>query len=572
LPDPAFLEFKVKLPDGKQETRRVACGREDPLLVFFEKAFKVRFKDDALGPQVIEIEGQCSSYYHFVLIDRQTGKKYMPYAEDGDGRRIYLDLRHILSSQELARNMAVEIFMVYDHRDMDNSVTTRYEGTHAWFKLDEFTGEDLRMGDLSRMMKRHYIGNAGEDYRFHFLQLRARMLSERTVARHCPPPVFSFDGVSFSFSLPVNEQGTPPLTGAGMQGASDPVMVQETGLLPHIAACGGKAPAAGIGWHVLAESHFQASKIDGQRHVQLNAYQSAIAEISAAANNGSEQRGKNDGNRIETKSQKPKLDGIAPSFERSETKARRQRKKTAPAPFSALSSFKAVIFDLDGVIVDSEMVHPRTFEMALAKYGVKIDNAHWKRAYTGIGSYAIFEDLVKKHGIKEDARELVEKRNRIYLEEIRKNRLRVIEGFAKVHRLLGRTGVKEAVASGGHINHVEESMRSAGISGMPFVAIEQVKRGKPDPEIFLKAAKRLRVKPSECIVFEDSLSGVEAAARAGMPCVALSTTMKRRELSGKAALIVNNYKSKKLKRLLSVLLAKRKNSRGNGKKKKARLI
>lgn len=237
-----------------------------------------------------------------------------------------------------------------------------------------------------------------------------------------------------------------------------------------------------------------------------------------------------------------------------------------PVPFSALSSFKAVIFDLDGVIVDSEKVHPRTFELALAKYGVKIDSAHWKREYTGIGSYAIFEDLVKRYKIKEDARELVKKRNAIYLKEIRRNRLPVIAGFREVHRLLGESGVLEAVASGGHINHVEETLRLAGLRNVPFVAIEQVRKGKPAPELFLRAARRLRVRPSECIVFEDSLSGMEAAARAGMPCVALSTTMPKSELAGRAALIVGDFKSKKLKRLLAMLLAKRKDARAAGKK------
>jgi len=240
-----------------------------------------------------------------------------------------------------------------------------------------------------------------------------------------------------------------------------------------------------------------------------------------------------------------------------------------PVPFSALSSFKAVIFDLDGVIVDSEMVHPRTFERALAEYGIKIENSHWKRAYTGIGSYAIFEDIVKKHKIKEDARELVKKRNEIYLAEIKRNRLPVMEGFPEVHRLLEESGVKEAVASGGHTNHVEESLRSAGLRHVPFVSIEMVKRGKPAPEIFLKAAKRLRVKPSECIVFEDSLSGTEAAAAAEMPCVALSTTMPEGELRARAALVVRNFRSKKLAKLLTVLLARNGKPSAKGKGRKA---
>jgi HAD superfamily hydrolase (TIGR01509 family) len=250
-------------------------------------------------------------------------------------------------------------------------------------------------------------------------------------------------------------------------------------------------------------------------------------------------------------------------FEGAELGEKTRDARFKPVPFSALSSFKSVIFDLDGVIVDSEKVHPRTFELALGKYGIKIDSAHWKRNYTGIGSYAIFDDLVKKHGITEDARELVKKRNEIYLEEIRKNRLMVIEGFQKVHSVLLQNGIKEVVASGGHANHVAESLRASGLKGVPFVAIEHVKKGKPSPEIFLRAAKKIGAKPSECIVFEDSLSGMEAAALAGMPCVALCTTMPRRELMGRAALIIRDFKSKKLHRLLAILLADI-----NGKRKK----
>ena len=559
LSEPVQLEINVKLPNGKHETRRVACDREDPLLVFFEKAFRVKFKEDALGPQVVEIEGQRSSFYHFVLIDKSTGKKYMPYAEDIGGKRIYLDLRHILFSPKLSQSMAVEVFMVYDHRDIANSVTTRYDREHAWFKLDEFTSEDLRVGDLSRMMKKHYIGNLGEDCRFHFLQLRARMLLETSDRPAVPSPVFSFDGKTFSFSLPGREmQMEPPIAEPEKHGEPELAARQEINLAPNIAV---NAHEWEEKMPVLAESHFQASKMDGQEQLQMNYYQSAIAEISkAATRHGIARIAQKKGHHKAAEMQNDEKSSSAPSGKNSESRnwdKHKRKKKFAPVPFSAISSFKAVIFDLDGVIVDSEMVHPRTFELALAKYGIKIDNTHWKRAYTGIGSYAIFDDLVKKHGINEDARELVKKRNEIYMDEITKNKLPVIEGFADVHRLLVKKGILEAVASGGHINHVEESMRSVGLKNMPFVAIEQVKEGKPSPEIFLKAAKKLGVKPAECIVFEDSLSGMEAAARAGMPCVALSTTMKEVELRGKAALIVRNYKSKKLKRLLAMLLARR---------------
>jgi len=594
-----FLEFKVCLPNGKSETRRVKFDRQDQLLAFFEKAFSVEFKNHELGKQVDIVEGQRSSYYHFAFVDRRTGKRYLPYTEK-DGKRVYLDLRHVLATKEFAQNMAVEVFLVFDHREPEGTLTTRYDGLHAAFQLDEFTSADLRMADIGRMMRKYYLGSMGEECRFHYLQWRT-FADSAGKKPAIPSPVFSFDGFAFSFSLPASaaRDEAPVAVPERIFGAPEPEMVLES--QSWFDAVNGErvvqqsVPAILAQMPVLAESlaieehkttEMKAIIETAPSTIKLparleNGYAAKLKKEEPAATGNAleakhgEQRN-NDccrgskfnrnedfgrGKKIGKNSPESRLD------ESSDSSGRGSRKKapTKPVPFSALSSFKAVIFDLDGVIVDSEMVHPRTFERALDKYGVKIDNAHWKRVYTGIGSYAIFEDLVKKYKIKEDARELVKKRNDIYMKEIRKNKLPVTEGFAEVHKLLAQSGVKEIVASGGHINHVEESLRSSGLKNMPFVAIEQVRRGKPAPEIFLRAAKRLRVKPSECIVFEDALSGVEAAAAAGMPCVALSTTMPEKELRGKATLIVRNFKSKKLKRLLAILLARR--GKASGRKK-----
>jgi HAD superfamily hydrolase (TIGR01509 family) len=243
--------------------------------------------------------------------------------------------------------------------------------------------------------------------------------------------------------------------------------------------------------------------------------------------------------------------------EKGQKKGRRARK---PVPFSALSSFKAAIFDLDGVVMDSQPLHLRTFNKALEPLGVKIEGRAWKEKYPGVGSYAVFEDVFSRNGIRAGVKEYVERRAEIYYEELKKARVPEISGFGAFRRELEKSGIGVAVASGGHAPHVKESLRSAGLGKVPFVAIEQVKQGKPAPEIFLKTAKRLRVKPSECVVFEDALSGMQAAAAAGMPCVALATTLPGGKLRGKAALVVRNFRDRKLKRLLALLLAKR----GNG--------
>ena len=565
----------VIVNNGRGKPKSIQVGFEagksyvDPLT----DTLKIKWdKTQELGWQIIEVDGKRSKYYHFVFRDKKTGKEYMPYEEvygkDGKMERIYLDFRNMLYNPDFMRDKVLEIFFVYDHRDMDNSIKTRYDGVHFEFKLDEFTGEHLNLSELAKMMRRHYLGDIKEDYRFLFLQLRAKTLSDAARKPLAVSPVFSFDGFAFSFSLPAGlaREEAPAAVPESIFGAPEPAMALEShwfGAAIEERVAQESVPALLAHMPVLAESLAVA---------EFPAMRAAKAKIAAQAKAPAMMRaaGKIAPENSFEKNTEWKKEETRPSFkeETSGVSAKDAKKKarTKPIPFSSLTNFKAVIFDLDGVIVDSEMVHPRTFERALSKYGIKIENAHWKRAYTGIGSYAIFDDIVKKYGINEDARELVKKRNAIYLDEIQRNKLPVIAGFAEVHRLLLENGVKEAVASGGHINHVEESMRSAGIGKLPFIAIEHVKRGKPAPEIFLKAAKRLRVKPSECIVFEDSLSGVEAAARAGMPCVALSTTMPKAELRTRAALIVNNFRSKKLKKLLAVLLEKR----GSGTKKRGK--
>ena len=579
----------VVVKNGREKPREVKVGFEKnmPFAGPLTSALKIEWdKSQELGWQIISIGGKRSKYYHFVIRDKKTGKKYMPYVEaedeNGEKKRIYLDFRNMLFNPDFMRGKVIEIFFVYDHRDIDNTIKTRYDGVHASFQLDEFTGADMNYSELAKMMRRHYLGDVKEDYQFLFLQLRAKALADAARKPLAPSPVFSFDGFAFSFSFPAGlaREETPAIVPERIFSTPEPVMMLES--QSWFDAVAGErvvqqsVPTLLAQMPVLAESlavsefpvmmaakarDVKAGKDARAQKIAVQA-EAPIAMQAAgkfATENSFE---KNTEWKMEDCNKGSKKEETRPSFkeETSESSSKSARKKSPakPIPFSALTGFKAVIFDLDGVIVDSEMVHPRTFERALAKYGIKIDNAHWKRAYTGIGSYAIFEDIVKKYKIKEDARELVKKRNEIYLAEIRKNKLPVVAGFAEVHKLLAENAVLEAVASGGHTNHVEESLRSAGLKNMPFVAIEQVKRGKPAPEIFLKAAKRIRVRPSECIVFEDSLSGVEAASRAGMPCVALSTTMKERELRGRAALVVRNFKSKKLKRLLGILLARRK--------------
>jgi len=233
------------------------------------------------------------------------------------------------------------------------------------------------------------------------------------------------------------------------------------------------------------------------------------------------------------------------------------RSENSAVPLSSLTSFKAVIFDLDGIVVDSEKAHLQTFNQTLAPLGIKIAERYWKRSYTGTGSRSIMEDVFTRNGMKESVSEWVAKRVEIYQKFVEKHGLPEISGFKNFNSYLVSQGVATAVASGGHNSHIQASLQSLGLPKMLFVGQENVSRPKPAPDLFLLAAKRLKAKPSECIVFEDSHVGIEAARRAGMPCIALSTTLPKKEIRGKAALIVSNFRSPALKKLLARLIRKR---------------
>ncbi len=234
------------------------------------------------------------------------------------------------------------------------------------------------------------------------------------------------------------------------------------------------------------------------------------------------------------------------------------KEQMKPVPLSALRDFKAAIFDLDGVVVDSEKAHMRTFNRVFSEFGVEVPPSFWKRNYTGVGSRAVMEDVFRRNGISAPVPEAVARRNGIYQSYVRQHGLPVIPGFIRTLEEVRACGIRAAVASGSHRATIGVSLNSIGVQGMQFVGHENVKRHKPAPDTFLLAAEKLGAKPSECIVFEDSLSGIQAAASAGMACVALSTTLPVSQLRSKAALVVKDFNSPKLRKLLSRLIAKRK--------------
>lgn len=180
-----------------------------------------------------------------------------------------------------------------------------------------------------------------------------------------------------------------------------------------------------------------------------------------------------------------------------------------PEPYSA------IVFDCDGTLVDSTRLYFRTWNALFKSHGADM-SWEWFAAHLGCSWLQILEEYQKESGVFLDAAAAMMQFNRGYRGAI--DTLCEIEIVADVaRRHFGK--VPMAVASGGTGEIVEATLRTTNLLGLfdTVVTIEDVQgQGKPAPNMFLEAARRLEVPPGECTVFEDSDEGIEAARRAGM--------------------------------------------------------
>ena len=188
---------------------------------------------------------------------------------------------------------------------------------------------------------------------------------------------------------------------------------------------------------------------------------------------------------------------------------------------------KAAIFDMDGTLVDNSAVHVRAFELFCNHYGVKDWRNKLEKAF-GMGSDDIMrmllpEEVIRERGLQALGDEKEEIYRTIYAPEIAP-----VKGLKELLELLRGAGIRCAVGSSGCRQNMEFVLSSCKIEEYFEVKIsgDMVSHCKPEPEIYLTAAKSLGVKPEECIIFEDARAGFEAARRAGAgSIVAIATTL-----------------------------------------------
>ena len=184
---------------------------------------------------------------------------------------------------------------------------------------------------------------------------------------------------------------------------------------------------------------------------------------------------------------------------------------------------KAAIFDLDGTLMDSEVLWVEAVERYLNDRGHAIAREVALAIVYGRSWRDIYSDLIERHPELDETIEEMEESLRVYVLELRDGRDIVIRESVDLLRRLSQS-LPVCIVSGSPRADIEMAIDLMGIRSEVsfFVGADDYGPGKPDPTCFLMAAEQLGVAPTDCAVFEDSAAGVLAAKAAGMRCVALS--------------------------------------------------
>ncbi len=197
---------------------------------------------------------------------------------------------------------------------------------------------------------------------------------------------------------------------------------------------------------------------------------------------------------------------------------------------------------MDGVLINSEPVHYRVWKQALAARGIELDHEIYKPCIGSTNGF-LMDILHDNYGISRDDKELVETMEQIKKKVIAEEGFPIIKG---VPQLLGRlkdSGYRLAIASSSPPAYIRQVVTSLGIDGYfeLLVSGEQVKNPKPAPDVFLEAARQMKLDPEECLILEDSSNGCRAAKAAGMVCCAYFNPDSGKQDLSPADVVIEGY-------------------------------
>lgn len=237
--------------------------------------------------------------------------------------------------------------------------------------------------------------------------------------------------------------------------------------------------------------------------------------------------------------------------------------RAATYPYGVMDSgpvLRSVIFDCDGVLVDSEPLHFSAFKKVLGKAGESFTEEIYKDQYLAMDDRGAFRTFFERSGnvlSDADLKDLMDKKTAVYQELVQSEGLLPYPAVPEFVMAVSQR-YPLAVASGARRHEVEMVLEAAGIR--PYfeavITSDDVEHGKPHPESYLKAIEALNasgkrptaIRPEECLVIEDSKHGILAAHTAGMKCVAVATSYPTFELKS-ADLVVPSISSLRVSQL-----------------------
>ncbi len=212
-----------------------------------------------------------------------------------------------------------------------------------------------------------------------------------------------------------------------------------------------------------------------------------------------------------------------------------------------------VIWDMDGVIVDTAPYHFTAWQQTFAKRGIIYTLAQFKQSF-GRRNEAIIPEILGKPVSPEEIAAVAREKEALF-RRLAKNKIKPFPGAVELIKRLALAKVKMALVSSTPPRNIDAVLNSLEIKTLfqTIISGADVAKGKPDPEGFLLAASRLEIKPESCVVIEDSTAGISAAKNAGMKCLAVTNTRPKSALK-QADLIIDSLNNIDVDTLKSLII------------------
>lgn len=190
---------------------------------------------------------------------------------------------------------------------------------------------------------------------------------------------------------------------------------------------------------------------------------------------------------------------------------------------------RAILFDHDGTLVDSEPAHFRMWVSVLARYGVSLTEQQYIAHYAGVPNRASAIDVVRRFNLDVDPLEIARAKSTAAMKFLDDGAYPLMDGALAAITEFRRAGLSLAVVTGASAVGVHATFRANDL-GRHFETVvsgDDVRENKPAPDCYLLALERLGLAASDCLALEDTRHGLQAARAAGIRCIALPTRLSR---------------------------------------------